>query len=374
MSLISEIKEFAAHEIRPRAQTVDKSGCFPKEIIQLLAANNFLGVGYPIEFGGRGLDGGCYGRFLEHATKYCANVRNLFVVNVSMAGETILKYGTSEQIATWIPAIVGGLKTGAIAISEPEVGSDISAINTKYEKVGGEYRISGKKKWITLGGIADFFLVAAKRSGAIEVFIVESDRKGVERRDIVGLLGNRGSHIAEIEFRGVHVPISARLGADDDSTRNVLSATLDIGRYATAWSSVALTAACLEEMTDYARERVQFGQSLGAFQLVQKIVGDAAVKYHAGRELVKEAGRSRVANLAEASIRTVIAKYFCSRSAMEVAQDAVQLLGANGYTESYPVERYFREAKALEIIEGSSQVLIQTIGQHSLINFSSREH
>ena len=368
MKIIEEITLFAKQEIKPRAGELDRNQVFPRELVKELADRRFLSIIFPKSLGGLELDPVTYGLFFEHAGKYCSNVRNLFLVSMSIVGGTILKCGTQKQIKYWLPQLMDGSMVGAFSMTEPEVGSDIASLQTTFEDVGGEFNLNGRKKWTTLGGIADFLLLVARDKDLTGVFIVETDRTGIKRRELRGLLGNRASHIAEIEFENVIVPKENLLGTLDNGMNKAVVTALDIGRYSTAWGGVALAQACLEEMVSYARSRSQFGKKIRTYQLVQKMISDAITNIHAARALALNAGKLRKDDDPNSINETTIAKYFSSCMAMRVAEDAIQIHGGNGYYSAFPVERYFREAKALEIIEGTSQILVQLIAKHAMMN------
>jgi len=315
-----------------------------------------------------------------------------------VVGETLLRWGNSGQKETWLKAMAGGMKIGAFALSEPEVGSDARSVRTAYTREADGYIISGTKKWISFGEIADFYLVVAaeahkggqkgtdKQHSAAEtqaaggsqatsgnqkvtVFIVEREMEGIQTRRIANMLGCRAAHISEIEFRNVAVPAANILGQEGAGFPYVVGTALDHGRYSVAWGGVAIAQAALEAMVAFARNRRQFGKKIYEFQLVRGLIGDAVTKTHAARALCLKAGEMRRNGHIEAIHETAMAKYFTSKVALEVASDAVQIHGGSGCSQEYPVERYFREAKILEIIEGTSQ-----IQQEMLANFALRKY
>ena len=219
-----------------------------------------------------------------------------------------------------------------------------------------------------MGGLADFFLVAAKNDSNMGVFIVKKDRPGVEVIEIKGLLGNRGSHISEIVFTNVSVSRENLLGEIDPGLNKVVAYALDLGRYSAAWSAIALANACLDEMIAYSRNRLQFGQKIRTYESIQQIIGNAAANIHAAKALALNAGELRKTHSPHAAYETNIAKFFCSKVVNQIASDTIQIHGANGYYDEYNAERYFREAKAFEIIEGTSQIMLQLISRSALIN------
>jgi alkylation response protein AidB-like acyl-CoA dehydrogenase len=304
-TIISEARRFADVVIRPRAAEFDREERLPREIIAELAKKKFLLASLPETDGGLGLDPVFYGFFTEEIGKACCSTRGLITVQSSLIGETLLRWGTKEQKAQWLQPIAKGEKIGAFALTEPEVGTDARGVKTAYEKSGKEYVINGRKKWISFGEIADFFILIASCRGEITAFILERDRSGIKTTPQKGLLANRAAHLAEIELRNVRLP-----------EENV------IGRPGGGFTFITGTA-----------------------------MGDG-----------------------NAVTETTIAKYFTSKVALEVAIDAVQVHGGNGCSSSYPVERLFREAKVLEIIEGTTQIQLQIIAKYGLRKYGSRQH
>ncbi len=368
--LVLEAGEFANREIRPRASEIDKRGIFPRDLIDGLAEKGFLVPSVSEEYGGLGLDPVHYGRFLEEIGKACCSTRTLITVNNSLIGETIVRWGSEEQKRTWLPLIASGKRLGAFALSEPNVGTDARSVETAYKEKKDKYVIDGKKKWISFAGIADLFLVIASGPQKATAFFVEREFHGVKTRPIEGMLAGRASHIAEIEFDSVTVPPENVLGRVGAAFPYVVGTALDHGRYSVAWGGVALAQEALEAMVSYSRKRVQFGKKISDFQLIRGMIADAVTKIHAARALCLKAGEMRRDKETDAIVETTIAKYFASKVAMEVAMDAVQIHGANGCQELYPVERLFREAKLLEIIEGTSQIQQEIIGKYGLKKYS----
>ena len=367
MAMLTEIENYAERSIKPIADVVDEKGEFPRFLLPELSEMGFLSVMYPEKFGGENLNFINQGLFVEQAGKYCGNLKNLFLVSMAMVGSAILEYGNKAQINHWLPKLAGGEAIGAFALTEPNHGSNSAGIECKFEPVSGGFLISGQKKWITLGGIADFLLVVAKRSGRTGVFIVESDRPKIHRKDIPGLLGNRASHVAEIELNNVFIPTQNLLGPIEAGNSSLVAKILDIGRYHSAWGGVALGNACLEAMITYSRSRTQFGTKIRTNQLVQQLIGNATTNLSAAKALALQAGHLRDRGDLTATNSTTMAKYFASTTVMQIAQDAVQLHGGVGYSSEAPVARYFREAKAFEIIEGTSQILVQLIAKQSIL-------
>jgi len=372
-NIVNKVRLFADEVLRPRAGDFDREERLPREIIAEMAKNRFLLAGLPEEHGGLGLDPVSYGFFTEEIGKACCSTRGLITVQNSLIGETLLKWGKKEQQNKWLPSIAYGKKIGAFALTEPNVGTDAKGVLTAYEKSGREYVINGRKKWISFAEIADFFIVIAARETKITAFIVERDRSGIRIFPQKGLLASRAAHIAEIDFKDVRVPEENIIGKLGTGFSFIVSTALDHGRYSIAWAGVAVSQEALDSMVAYARERKQFGRKICEFQLIQRLIGNAVTKTHAARALCIKAGELRAKGDREAIPETTIAKYFASRVALEVATDAVQVHGGNGCSNLYPAERLFREAKVLEIIEGTSQIHQQIIAKYGLRKYGRRK-
>jgi len=365
-AFVDEVRCFANDYLRPRAGDFDREECLPKEIIEEMAKKKYLLPSLPESFGGLGLDPLYYGLFTEEIGKACCSTRGLITVQCSLIGESLLKWGSKEQKMNWLPAISNGEKIGAFAITEPNVGTDVRGIQTIYQKKGDEYVINGRKKWISFAEIADFFVVIAVSGSEISAFVVERDRSGITIVPQKGLLANRASHIAEIEFQNVRIPVKNIIARPGSGFTFVAGTALDHGRYSIAWAGVAIAQEALDCMARYALGRNQFGQKIAEFQMVQRMIGKAVANTHAARALCLKVGEMRIRNEKDAAAETSIAKYFTSKVAMEVSTDAVQVHGGNGCWNAYPVERLFRESKVLEIIEGTSQIQQQIIAKYGL--------
>ena len=369
LDIINEVRAFTDTEIRPFAKEFEENEAIPNDLIKKMAQMGYLGACFPKEYGGLGLNSIAYGQFTEEVGKACSSVRAILTVHSSLVGETILRWGTQEQKSTIIPAMASGKKIAAFALTEPEVGTDAKSVRTTHKKEGNSYIINGKKKWITLGNIADLFIVISSCEGKITAFLIDRETEGVSTKPIKGLLAGRAAHIAEIEFNNVKVPRENILGKEDNGFSYIVNTALDFGRYSIAWGGLAIAQESLECMVSYSRNRKQFGKGLHTFQLIQGMIGDAVTKVRAARALCLNAGKLRTEKSEDAIMETTIAKYYTSVIANEIAKDAVQVHGGNGCYNEYPVERLFREAKILEIIEGTSQ-----IQQEIIANFGFRRY
>lgn len=365
-AVIEEVKHFAQCEIRPFAAEFDEMGRIPRSLIDKMARKGYLAACFPKEYGGLDFDPISYGIFTAEIGRACASTRAMLTVHTSLVGEAILRFGTNEQKSRFLPAMARGEKIAAFALSEPEAGSDAKSIKTHYEKSGGHFIISGKKKWITLGDIADLFLVIARNGNAITAFIVDRECGGITTTPMKGLLANRASHIAEIDFADVKVGQEYVLGREGNGFMYIVNAALDFGRYSIAWGGLGIAQEALNTMVNYSRNRKQFGERISNFQLIRGMIGDAVTKIHAARALCLHAGRLRKEKHDDAVMETNIAKYYTSIIANQIAQDAVQIHGGNGCYNKYPAERLFREAKILEIIEGTTQIQKDIIAEFGL--------
>lgn len=357
---------FADEEVRPRAKEADQKGTLSRDLITKMAEKKYLLVSLPEQHGGLGLDPVHYGLLTEEIGKACSNARSLITIQSSLVGEVLLKWGSEKQKEELLPMVASGRKLGAFALTEPEVGTNARGVQTVYCETDRGFVLNGNKKWTSFGEIADFFIVIAKKEALVSAFLVDRNAEGVTVKAIEGLLAGRASHIAEIVLEDVTVPSSSMIGKAGAGFPYVVGTALDHGRYSIAWGSVAIAQACIDAMVVYARRRKQFDKRICEFQLVQGMIGDAVTKTHAARALCIKAGEMRRDRNSQAIIETTIAKYFASKVAMEVAVDAVQVHGGNGCADAHPVERLFREAKLMEIIEGTSQIQQQMIAKYGL--------
>ncbi len=367
--IIKDARIFANEVLRPKASVIDQKESLPKSIIKEMITRRFLLANLPEEYGGLGLNPVHYGYLTEEIGKACCSTRGLMTVQGSLIGEVLYKWGTKEQKSKWLLPISRGEMLGAFALSEPEIGTDAKGIRTNYKRDGDDYVINGRKKWISFGEIADYFIVIASDHKEITAFIIERNLLGVSIYPIKGMLANRAAHIAEIEFKDVRIPKRNVIGKPGAGFSFIVSSALDHGRYSIAWAGVAVAAESLDHMATYAKRRKQFGRKIGEYQLVQRMISNAVANTHAARALCINAGDLRSRNASNAVSETTIAKYFTSRIAMKIASDAVQVYGGAGCSNQHPVERLFREAKLLEIVEGTSQIQQQIIARYGLRSY-----
>jgi alkylation response protein AidB-like acyl-CoA dehydrogenase len=284
----------------------------------------------------------------------------------SLASYALAAYGAKEQQVEHLPAMLGGGMLGAYCLSEPHSGSDAAALRTKAVRDGDAWVITGTKAWITHGGIADFYTVMARTGEegprGITAFLVPGDAPGLSAAPPEKKMGMKGSPTAQVHFDGVRVSDDRRIGEEGQGLAIALSA-LDSGRLGISACAIGVAQAALDEALTYAAQRRQFGKPIADFQGLRFMLADMATQIEAGRALYLAAARLRDAGRPFA-MQAAMAKLHCTDTAMRVTTDAVQILGGYGYTADFPAERYMREAKVLQIVEGTNQIQRMVIARH----------
>jgi alkylation response protein AidB-like acyl-CoA dehydrogenase len=402
VDLLELTRELANNELRPRADKSEAAGSYPRELIGQLGELGLLSLPYPERFGGGGQPAVVYLQVLEELARgWCTIALSVSVHVLSCSG--VAEFGTPEQQDRFLPEMLGGRTLGAYCLSEPHAGSDAGAMRTRAVRqgsepsstettgteasgtataatgtagnetagtqapaagradpgtTGGDYVITGDKAWITNGSIADFMLVAARTSddGArgISTFLVPTSAAGVTAGIPERKMGFRASPTCQMHFDGVRVRPDRRIGAEGQGFR-IAMAALDGGRLGISACAVGLAQAALDVAADYAAHRVAFGRTVDEFQGVSFLLADAAAQIAAARQLYLYAARRRDAGKSF-STEAAMAKVTATDMAMRVTTDMVQVLGGAGYVEDYPLERYMREAKVLQIVEGTNQI------------------
>ncbi|MFH9573126.1 acyl-CoA dehydrogenase [Streptomyces sp. NPDC017230] len=363
--LISLVRDIAQREIAPSAAEEEDAGRFPREVFTLLSDAGLLGLPYDAEYGGGEQPYEVYLQVLEELAAVRLTV-GLGVSVHTLASYALAAYGTKEQQAEHLPAMLGGGLLGAYCLSEPASGSDAASLRTKAVREGDDWLITGTKAWITHGGIADFYTVMARTGEdgprGITAFLVPGDTEGLSAAVPEKKMGLKGSPTAQVHLDGVRVPDARRLGDEGQGFAIALSA-LDSGRLGIAACAIGVARAALDEAVSYAAERRQFGKPIADFQGLRFMLADMATRIEAGRALYLSAARLRDAGLPFAK-QAAMAKLHCTDTAMRVTTDAVQILGGYGYTADFPAERYMREAKVLQIVEGTNQIQRMVIARH----------
>ena len=358
--LISLVREICRDELAPHASAEEEAGRFPRETIRLLGKNGLLGLPYAEDLGGGGQPYEVYLQVLEEIAANWLTVAEAISVHV-MSCYPLANFGSDEQRERWLPDMIGGELLGAYALSEPQAGSDPAGMTTKAVRQGDEYVLNGTKAWITHAGVADFYTVMA-RTGEVSCFLVDGKSEGLSAAERERTMGLTGSPVAQLRFDDVRVPAERLIGQEGNGLKFALSA-LDSGRLGIAACAVGLAQGALDEAVRYARERKQFGRPIIEFQGMEFLLADMAAAVESARATYLEAARRRDRGL-PFSRQASIAKLVATDAAMKVTTDAVQVLGGAGYTRDFPAERYMREAKVLQIFEGTNQIQRMVIGRH----------
>ncbi|MFE6335575.1 acyl-CoA dehydrogenase [Streptomyces sp. NPDC057806] len=363
--LISLVRDIAQREIAPKAAEEEDAGRFPREVFSLLSEAGLLGLPYDAEYGGGDQPYEVYLQVLEELAMARLTV-GLGVSVHTLSCYALAAYGTKEQQVEHLPAMLGGGLLGAYCLSEPSSGSDAASLRTKAVRDGDHWVITGTKAWITHGGIADFYTVMARTGEegprGITAFLVPGDAEGLSGAAPEKKMGMKGSPTAQVHFDGVRVPDERRIGEEGQGFAIALSA-LDSGRLGIAACAIGVAQAALDEAVAYASGRRQFGRPISDFQGLRFMLADMATQIEAGRALYLTAARLRDAGRPFAK-QAAMAKLHCTDTAMRVTTDAVQILGGYGYTADFPAERYMREAKVLQIVEGTNQIQRMVIARH----------
>lgn len=352
-------REFAKKELEPSAGERDENMEFPHKAIKKMAELGFMGISIPKEYGGSGLDSISYVLIIEEIAKACASTAIIVSVHNSVCAYPILVLGTEEQKEKYLPDLTSGRKIGAFALTEPNTGSDAASVETTAEFKGDHYILNGTKTFITNGDTSDIIIVMAstdraKRGKGITSFIVEKKFEGLSVGVKENKIGLRSSDTCELIFKDCKVPAENVLGETGQGLFTALN-TLTFGRVGVAAQALGVAECVKEEAVKYAKTRKQFGQSIGSFQAIQWMISDMATQIDAARFLIlraawlKDQGRSF-------AMEAPMAKLYATEIAMQAATKAIQIHGGYGCIKGHKVERCFRDAKILEIYEGTSEI------------------
>jgi glutaryl-CoA dehydrogenase (non-decarboxylating) len=362
------VRRFVDREIRPYIRKWDAEGHFETKILKRLAELQLMGVCIPEKYGGAGMDYNTLAIVCEELERGDIAFRTAVSVHTGLNSLTLLQWGNEEQKEKYLTPQARGGKIGAFGLTEPDAGSDVAAISTTAVRDGDVYRLNGQKTWISLCDVADHFLIFAKtdpskKHKGISCFIVERTFEGVTARAIQGKLGIRAGNTGEVFLDDVRVPAENRVGEEGEGFKIAMSA-LDNGRFTVAAGACGLIRACLEASVKYCHERKTFGKEIGRHQLVQQMIAKMSRNLDISRLLVYRAGWLK--NEGKRNTReTSMAKWFACDAAFEAANDAVQIHGAYGYSNEYPVERYLRN-KAPVIYEGTREIHTIMQGEYAL--------
>ncbi|MEH7236403.1 acyl-CoA dehydrogenase family protein [Bacillus sp. JJ1562] len=354
------VRNFTDKEIMPYIAEWDRQGYFDPSIFTKLANLGLMGVCIPEEYGGSGMDYNSLAIVCEELERGDTAFRTAVSVHTGLNSMTILQWGTEEQKKKYLTPMAQGTKIGAFGLTEPSAGSDVAALQSTAVKNGDYYVLNGSKTWISLCDVADYFIVFAytgdksERHKGISAFIVDRSWEGFSSKAIKGKLGIRAGNTGELFFENVKVPKENLLGEEGDGFKIAMSA-LDNGRFTVAAGAVGQIMACLEASVKYCHERETFGKPIGKHQLVQQMIAKMEAGLQMSRLLVYRAGELK--NQGKRNTReTSLAKWQACDFANQAADDAVQVHGAYGFSDEYPVERYLRNSKAPVIYEGTREI------------------
>ena len=367
--LIELAREIADKELRPAVDAAERDGTFPREAFRTLGRAGLLSLPYPERWGGGGQPYALYLEVVEELARAWLTV-GMGVSVHTLTCFPLACYGTDEQRDRWLPGLLSGELLGAYCLSEAHSGSDAAALATRAVKQGDEYQVDGVKAWISHAGQADFYTLFARTSGdpsgpdrarGISCLHVPAATDGVSAAPAEHKMGMRGSITAQMRFEGARVPADHLLG-EEGKGFGIALAALDAGRLGIAACATGLAQAALDTAVGYARERQQFGKPIIEFEGVAFMLADMATAVEAARALYLAAARRKDAGQ-EFRAQAAMAKLLATDTAMRVTIDAVQVLGGYGYVADFPAERYMREAKVLQILEGTNQIQRLVIGR-----------
>jgi acyl-CoA dehydrogenase len=351
------IRQLAQERIAPRAAEIDRTAEYPRDIRELLAEHDILGLPFAEEYGGTGTGTLMLNIAVEEIAKACASSALILMVQ-DLGTLPIALFGTEEQQQRWLPRCATGEWSPAFALSEPEAGSDPASLRTTAVRDGDEWVINGQKNWITNAGIADFYVVFAKTDrehNRSSCFVVEADREGFDPGKLEHKLGIKGSPTGSPSFTDVRVPADHLVGAEGKGLSIALG-TLQRTRLGAAAQAVGIAQGATDYAAGYARERIAFGKPINQMQGIQFKLADMETRTAAARELLYKACAKAERNEPDLAKYTSMAKLFASDTAMAVTLEAIQVLGGYGYVNEYPVERMMRDAKITQIYEGTNEI------------------
>jgi alkylation response protein AidB-like acyl-CoA dehydrogenase len=359
-----DFKAFVASKVEPCAAAWDKAQRVPDSVISAMAKSGYLGCSLPRDYGGQGWDMVTFGLLNEAFGRGMSALTGVLTVQ-AMVATSLLKWGTKPQKDRWLPPLAAGEMIGAIALTEPDAGSALDSMVTTFTAAaaGDRFVLNGRKKFISCAQFAGVFLVFGKVEQRPVAFLVPRDSPGITVEPIVDLMGFRAAGLAELRFDAVEVPHANMVGKPGFALSHVAPVGLLYGRISTAWSALGLLRGCFEESIAYAATRKIGDKKISELGMIRSLIARMGTDLEAGSLLCHTASRAEDDHLPEAFEKTLVAKYFTSRAAVAAASDAVQIRGASGVHASSPVSRYYRDAKIMEIIEGTTQIHEDILGK-----------
>jgi len=356
----AQARHFAQTRVAPLARQMDEEGLMPLELVKEMGQLGLLGGPLPKPYQGSGWDAVSLALCYEELGRADSSVRGLMTVHTSLVAQCILMWGTDDQKQRYLPQLAIGDWIGCYCLTEPNAGSDAASLESTATPDGDDYILNGEKIWITNGGIANLAIVFASQDRSLKhksicAFLVETDTPGFIRTKMPGKeLGHRASDHAHLHFENCRVSKSALLGAPGEGFKIAMSA-LDHGRIGVAAGAVGVGQACIDASVDFVRQRRQFGQRIGDFEMIQSSIAIMVADIEAARLLVYKAAWKKDQGQ-KVTRDTSIAKFFATEAALRAASEAVLIHGGRGYSNEYPVERYYRDIKGLQIYEGTSHI------------------
>jgi alkylation response protein AidB-like acyl-CoA dehydrogenase len=352
-------RKVARERIAPHAADVDERERYPDEAMRAIVDAGLFGIWVPEEYGGSAMGSLALSLVSEEIAWACASSATQYL-DQPLGGLPILRHGNDEQKKRYLPRLATGELLSAYSLSEPEAGSDAASLKTTAIRRGDHYVLNGSKQWCTNGDHADVVCVfatvdPARRAKGVTAFLVDKGTPGFTVGKKERKMGIRGSPTVALHFTDCQIPGEQRLGAEGEGFRIAMS-TLDVTRPATGAMAVGIAQAALDAATAYAKERRQFGQRIADFQGIQFMLADMAIQVHSARLMVHHAARQVDAGVDDNTLEASMAKCWAGDAAMRVATDAVQIFGGYGYTREFPVERFMRDAKIMQIYEGTNQI------------------
>ena len=353
------VRKFAEEKLVPAAGEMDEKAEFPARLAEEMAALQYFGLEIPSTYGGAGLDSVSCAIVIEEISKASGAMGLCISVHNSVAAFPVYEFGNEAQRQKFLIPMAKGEKIGTFCLTEPNAGSDASSIETTAVRDGDDYILNGSKIFVTNGGVSGLNLIFAvtnpsERGREYSVFVVESEREGLEKGAQEALMGMRGNPVCPIVLSDCRVPNQNLLGEEGQGMKIALF-SLDGGRIGIGSQALGIAQACLEASVKYAKERYQFGRRIGDFGAIQGFLADMATRVEASRLLILRASSLRDRKMPH-SRESAMAKLFASETAVEAARLGLQIHGGYGYSKAYPIERYYRDAKVCEIYEGTSEV------------------
>jgi alkylation response protein AidB-like acyl-CoA dehydrogenase len=352
-------RKLARERVAPNAARYDESEQYPEDSIRALIEAGLYGIWVPETYGGTAMGALALALVCEEVAAACAATGTQYL-DQALGGLPIVLAGSEQQKKQWLPVLATGERLCAFSLSEPAAGSDAASLRTTAVRRGDHYVLNGSKQWCTNGDHADVITVfatvdAGRGARGVTAFLVEKDRPGFSVGKKEKKMGIRASPTVALHFSDCAVPVANRLGAEGEGFKLAMR-TLDMTRPATGALGLGIAQAALDAAVGYAKERQQFGRAIGSFQGIQFMLADMAMAVHAARLMIHHCARQLDAGVTGNTYEASMAKCFASDAAMKVATDAVQIFGGYGYTRDFPVERYMRDAKIMQIYEGTNQI------------------